>query len=54
MSYASLDKLPDDPAALKAIIVAQRAEAVLMEASERAYEALIQALKIRIARLRKQ
>ncbi len=51
---ASLDNLPDDPAALKAIIVAQRAEAVRMEASVRAYEALVQALKIRIARLRKQ
>ena len=48
------DDLPDDPAALKAIILAQRAEAERMAASVRAYEALIQALKIRIAKLRKQ
>jgi len=48
------DDLPDDPAALKAIILAQRVEAERMAASVRAYEALIQALKIRIAKLRKQ
>ena len=48
------DDLPDDPAALKAMILAQRAEAERMAASVRAYEALIQALKIRIAKLRKQ
>lgn len=46
--------LPDDPAALKAIILAQRTEAERMAASVRAYEALIQALKIRIAKLKKQ
>jgi transposase len=51
---ASHEALPDDPAALKAIILAQRAEAERMAASVRAYEALIQALKIRIARLKKQ
>jgi transposase len=49
-----LDDLPDDPAVLKAMILAQRAEAERMAASVRAYEALIQALKIRIAKLRKQ
>ena len=48
------DDLPDDPAVLKAMILAQRAEAERMAASVRAYEALIQALKIRIAKLRKQ
>lgn len=37
-----LDALPDDPATLKAIILAQRAEAERMAASVRAYEALIQ------------
>jgi transposase len=50
----SHDILPDDPTALKAIILAQRAEAEQMAASVRAYEAVIQALKIRIARLKKQ
>jgi transposase len=49
----SHDALPDDPAALKAIILSQRAEALRMAASVRAYEALIQALKIRIAKLKK-
>lgn len=48
------DALPDDPATLKAIILAQRAEALRMAASVRAYEALIQALRIRIARLKRQ
>jgi transposase len=51
---ASHEALPDDPAALKAIILAQRAEAERMAVSVRAYEALIQVLKIRIARLKKQ
>lgn len=50
----SLEALPDDPAALKAMLVAERAEADRMAASMRAYEALIQALKIHIARLKKQ
>lgn len=50
----SLDALPDDPQALKAIILAQHEQKVRMEASVRAYEALVQALKIRIARLQKQ
>jgi transposase len=49
-----LDALPDDPATLKAIIVAQRTDALRMAASVRAYEALVQALRIRIARLKRQ
>lgn len=49
-----LDALPDDPATLKAIILTQRAEAERMAASVRAYEALIRALKIRIAKLKRQ
>ena len=49
-----LDALPDDPAALKAIIVAERAETARMAASVRAYEILVQSLKLRIARLKKQ
>ena len=48
------EALPDDPAALKAIIAAQRAEAQRLAASVRAYEALVQALRIRIARLKRQ
>ncbi len=51
---ASLEALPDDPATLKAMIVAERAEADRMAASVRTYEALIQALKIHIAKLKKQ
>jgi transposase len=51
---SSLDRLPDDPAALKAIILAQQEEVVRLKASARAYEALVQALKIRIARLQRQ
>mgnify|MGYP006279109873 CR=1 FL=1 len=43
----ALDTLPDDPAELKAIILAERA-------SLRAYEALIEALRTQIARLKKQ
>jgi transposase len=50
----SLDSLPDDPAALKAIIATQREEMARLTASARAYEALVQALKIRIARLHRQ
>lgn len=49
-----LEALPDDPATLKAIILAQRAEAERMAASVRAYEALVQALRIRIAKLKRQ
>ena len=49
-----LDALPDDPVALKAIIADERAAAARMAASVRAYEILVQALKLRIAQLRKQ
>jgi transposase len=51
---AALADLPDDPALLKAIIAEQMAERTRMEASVKAYEAVVQALKVRIARLRKQ
>ncbi len=50
----SLDALPDDPTALRAIILAQHQQIVGIEAADRAYDALMQALKITIARLRKQ
>ena len=50
----SLGALPDDPAALQAIILAQQQKIAGMEASSRAYEALIQALKLTIARLKRQ
>ncbi len=53
MAVAS-DPLPDDPVALKALVLAQREEIARLQTAERAYEALIQALKIRIAKLRKQ
>ena len=39
----SLDRLPDDPAALEAIILAQQEEVARLTASARAYEALVQA-----------
>ena len=48
------DQLPDDVDALKAMILAQRAETTRLAASVKAYEAVIEALKLRIARLRKQ
>src|SRR5690606_27189616 len=47
----ALESLPDDPSELKAIILAQQEE---IAATERAFDALVQALKIRIARLQKQ
>lgn len=50
----ALDALPDDPDLLKAIIMEQRAESARMGASVRAYETLVQALKVRIARLQRQ
>jgi transposase len=50
----SLDSLPDDPAALRAMILAQQQKIIGMEAANRAYEALIQALKLTIARLKRQ
>jgi len=48
------DTLPEDPAALQAIILGLRAEIAGIAAANRAYEALVQALKITIARLKKQ
>jgi transposase len=50
----SLEALPDDPAALRDMILAQQQKIAGMEASSRAYEALIQALKLTIARLKRQ
>ena len=50
----ALENLPDDPAALKAIIRAQHEEAERVTASVRAYEALIEALRLQIARLKRQ
>ena len=49
-----LDSLPDDAAALRDMILAQQRRILGMEAANRAYEALIQALKITIARLKRQ
>ena len=51
---AALDQLPDDVAALKAMILSERAEAAQLQASVKAYEGLVQALKIRIVKLRRQ
>jgi transposase len=48
------DILPEDPALLQAMILGLRAEIAGMTAANRAYEALVQALKITIARLKKQ
>ena len=46
--------LPDDPAALKAIIAALQAENAKISAILRAHDQLIQSLRLRIAKLRKQ
>jgi len=46
--------LPDDPVALKAMIAAQQAEIAKMSATLRAHDLLVQALRIRIAKLQKQ
>ena len=51
---ASPESLPDDVAALRAIIAAQKAEIHQLTSSARAYEALIEALRIQITRLKKQ
>lgn len=48
----ALESLPDDPHELKAIILAQQEQITQLAATERVYEALIQALKLRIAKLR--
>jgi len=50
----SLKTLPDDPAALRDMILAQQRKILGIEATNRAYEALIQALKLTIARLKRQ
>ncbi|WP_262270452.1 IS66 family transposase [Microvirga yunnanensis] len=51
---ASPESLPDDVAALRAIIAAQQAEIHKLTSSARAFEALIEALRIQITRLKKQ
>lgn len=48
----ALESLPDNPHELKAIILAQQEQITQLAATERVYEALIQALKLRIAKLR--
>lgn len=48
------DALPEDTAALQAMVLGLQAEVAGMAAANRAYEALVQALKITIARLKKQ
>ncbi len=53
MSNAAAD-LPEDPAALKAMIAALQAENVKMAATLRAHDQLIQTLRLRIAKLKKQ
>ena len=46
--------LPDDPAVLKAIIAVLQAENAKISATLRAHDQLIQTLRLRIAKLRKQ
>ncbi|ABL70504.1 transposase [Paracoccus denitrificans] len=46
--------LPDDPARLKALILALQTENAKISATLRAHDQLIQALRLRIARLKKQ
>ena len=46
--------LPDDPAVLKAMIAALQAENAKISATLRAHDQLTQALRLRIAKLRKQ
>ncbi|WP_299440257.1 IS66 family transposase [uncultured Rhodospira sp.] len=48
------DTLPDDPAVLKAMLLAKTEEVSRMATSLRAYEAMVEALKLRIARLKRQ
>ena len=49
-----VDSLTDDPTALKAMIAALQAENARMSATLQAHEQLVQALRLRIARLQKQ
>ena len=53
MSTSAPD-LPDDPAALKAMIAALQMENQKMSASLRAHDLLVQSLRLRIAKLQKQ
>jgi len=53
MSNAA-ENLPEDPAALKAMIAALQAENAQMSATLRAHDLLVQALRVRIAKLQKQ
>ncbi|SDE90820.1 transposase, partial [Rhodospira trueperi] len=48
------ETLPDDPAVLKAMLLAKTEEVSRMATSLRAYEAMVEALKLRIARLKRQ
>lgn len=49
-----VDTLPEDPVLLRAMVLGLRAEIAGIAAANRAYEALVQALRITIARLKKQ
>lgn len=53
MSNAA-ENLPDDPAVLKAMIAALQAENAKISATLRAHDQLVQALRLRIAKLQKQ
>ena len=53
MSQTPVD-MPDDPAVLKAMIAALQAENAKMSATLRAHDLLVQSLRIRIAKLKKQ
>ncbi|MDQ0560995.1 hypothetical protein QO004_002788 [Rhizobium mesoamericanum] len=53
MSNAT-QNLPDDPAFLKAMIAALQAENAKMSATLQAHDQLIQSLRLRIAKLKKQ
>jgi len=46
--------LPDDPTLLKALVAALQAENAKISATLRAHDALIQTLRLRIAKLKKQ
>jgi transposase len=48
------EPLPDDPALLQAMVLGLKAQVAGMAAAHRAYDALVQALRITIARLKKQ
>lgn len=51
---SSAPDLPDDPAVLEAMIAALRAENTQIWATLRAHDLLVQALRLRIAKLKKQ